>query len=92
MDQMSGAKGKVKPKMKKIPGQEQQGSGTIHSVWCCQERPRSSALNQGALQACFNVVLSLWYLKQSMRSQTYWMKINLLQNIATEEFLFYCEL
>lgn len=78
--------------MKKMPGQEQQGSGAIHSVWRCQERSRSPALNQGTLQACFNVVLSLWYLKQSMRSQTYWMKINLLQNIATEEFLFYCEL
>lgn len=84
----------------KMPGQEQEGirSKPEHSVWSCQDRFRSKAMNQRNFGACFNVVLTLWpkgrpwYLKESMQSQIHWMKLNLLQNIAAEGLPLCCEL
>lgn len=55
-------------------------------------------MNQRAFGAGFNVMLtlwakgSLWYLEESVGSLTHWVKTALLKSIATEGFLFYCEL
>lgn len=95
---MSGARGKVNPKMKN----DRTGTDGIrnkpeHSVWSCQERFWSIAVKQRTFGACFSVVMtlwtkgSLWYLEETLWNMTYWMKIN-PKNIATEGFLFYCEL
>lgn len=46
MDQMSGPKGKVRPKMKNArSGTGMMGNKPKHSMWSCQDQFRSIAVN-----------------------------------------------